>query len=245
MKRLFRLKSEQIGDRRVAVHRVTCHECAFTATVTSSHGGNPLPPEAVARHFRTKGWQIGDREKEDRCPYCVLIEKTARRAKRLKLVEAKGNNVKPEDALPTAAEAVEANKEETVAQPMTQPEQETTERPAVMGREDRRITFAAINDAYLDAERGYKPGWSDKRVAESLGIPLSWVLDLREEMFGPAGDSAEVRLLLEQIQALREEAERDLDKTASIIADATRRVDELAQRLNMLSAQATRLTEAL
>lgn len=239
MKRLFRLKSEQVGDRRVSVHRITC-TCGHTQTVASSAGGNPLPPEAVARHFRLKGWDVGDRELEDKCPNCVDAEKAERRKKRLKLVEDRAKAAKPEEALKVATEAVEAMKEPPVA--------EAAEKPAAprqQTREDRRIIFTAINDVYLDADRGYKPGWSDQRMAANLGVPMSWVTEIRDEMFGPEGDSAEVRLLLEQMEALREEAQRDLDQMATVVATANRRMEELAQRVNMLSAQATRLTEAL
>ena len=243
MKRLFRLKSEQIGDRRVAVHRITC-TCGNTTTVSSSAGGNPLPPEVVAKHFRVKGWDVGDRDGADTCPDCIAALKAERRKQRLKLVEDKAKDAQPEDALDLAAETFEAMKEPPVAQP-AQKIEPAPAAPRVLTREDRRIIFTSINDVYLDADRGYKPGQSDKRVAEGLGVPVEWVSEIRDEMFGPAGESVEVRELLERIEALREEAQRDLDQMASIVADATRRMDELAHRLNMLSVQATRLAETL
>lgn len=242
MKRMFRAKSEQIGDRRIAVHRIACG-CGHTEAVNTSQGGNPLPPEAVAKHFRLRGWEVSDREGKDRCPTCIEIEKTARRAKRLQLVENKAKAAAPEQALALAIETVEAMKEPPMAKPAEITPPEAVARTQT--REDRRIIFTAINDVYLDAERGYKPGWSDKRVADGLGIPVSWAKDIRDEMFGPEGESAELRLLVEQMEALREEAQRDFDQMATLVGNATRRMDELAHRLNMLSTQATRLTAAL
>lgn len=237
MKRLFRLKSEQVGDRRVAVHRITC-TCGFSKTVASSAGGNPLPPEAVARHFRLKGWEVGDREGDDTCPSCIEARKNERRRSRLKLVESKAATAAPEAPQAIAAETI---MEPTLAEPV----QATKPEDRKQTREDRRIIFAAINDVYLDADRGYKPGWSDKRVAESLGIPVSWAKDIRDEMFGPEGESAELRLLVEQIEALREEALRDVEQMATIISNATRRMDELSHRISALSLQAERLSAAL
>lgn len=242
MKRLFRAKSELIGDRRVAVHRITCG-CGHSETVSTSQGGNPLPPEAVAKHFRLKGWEMSDREGRDRCPTCIHAEALERRAKRLRLVEAKAKVAAPEEALSLAAETVEVMKEPPLAEPAEKAQPETVVRTQT--RDDRRIIFTTINDVYLDADRGYKPGWSDKRVADHLGIPLQWAKDIRDEMFGPEGENAEVRLLLEQVEALRDEAQRDMDQMVTLVTNATRRMDELSHRLNMLSAQATRLTAAI
>jgi hypothetical protein len=247
MKRLFRLKSEMVGDRRVAVHRITC-VCGHTTTVSSSHGGNPLPPEAVARHFRLRGWEVSDREGSDLCATCVENRKKARRTSRLKLVDDKAKDAAPEEALDLAAQAIEAMKEPTVAEPAKElltPEAQPAAAQREMTREDRRIIFAAINDVYLDADRGYKPGMTDARVAEAFGVPLQWVSDLRTEMFGPSGESVEVREMLDQIETLRDLAAKDLEQMRGVVDAASRRMDELSQRLNMLSVQATRLTEAL
>lgn len=256
MKRLFMLKSEIVGDRRMSVHRITCSECGFTAPMHTSSNGNPFPPEVVARHFRLKGWEVGDREGQDVCPTCVKAAQDARRKARVKLVADKAKKAKPEDALQLAAETFAAMQEEPMPNPapaVNSPEvivDTATPAPApaterTMSREERRIMFSLMNDVYLDADKGYKPGWNDRRVAENLGVPQPWVVTLREEMFGPEGDSVEVRRLLDEITALKEQAERDLDQMRIVVEQGTRRMEELGHRLNMLSTQATRLTAAL
>lgn len=59
-----------------------------------------------------------------------------------------------------------------------------------MGREDRRIIFEKLNEVY-DTDH-YGPGFTDKKVAEGLGCPRSWVRQVRDEMFGPEGSNAEI-----------------------------------------------------
>jgi len=100
--------------------------------------------------------------------------------------------------------------------------------PRVMDREEKRILFGELDAAYQDAEHGYKPGHTDKSVAEALGVPVVWVRQLREEMFGPAeGDKAIKKII---------ELHSRLDKLDAKIIDAADIVAKL-----MTEAQGVRL----
>jgi hypothetical protein len=54
-----------------------------------------------------------------------------------------------------------------------------------MSRDDRRIIFARLNDVYVNERTGYSEQWTDKRVAEDLGVPRAWVSEVRDRDFGP------------------------------------------------------------
>ncbi|WP_394031242.1 MarR family transcriptional regulator [Xanthobacter autotrophicus] len=89
------------------------------------------------------------------------------------------------------------------------------EDPRMPSFDERRLIFAKLNDVYLDEKTGYSGVWSDKKVAEDLGVPWKWVQDIRAENFGPAGDNeaarevvAEAKLLLNDIEFQRKERER-------------------------------------
>ena len=93
----------------------------------------------------------------------------------------------------------------------------------VMDREEKRILFGELDAAYQDAEHGYKPGNSDKTVADALGVPIIWVRQLREEMFGPAeGDKTikELAALLARQIALETSINEAKDLLASLLKEA-------------------------
>lgn len=246
MKRQFKLKSELIGDQRVAVHRITCAKCQHSETMSSSRGGNPFPIEAIARHFRLKGWEVSDREGEDACPACVEKEQVARRKVRLRVVQKK-----------TAAAKVAAAKPETKDQPMpsistTAPVEAAPVEVRFMSRDDRRIIFGTLDRAYIDADKGYRPGWNDARVCADLGVPAEWVRTIREEMFGPEGENAETRKAVEDMNAAMAEAQKVhaemmalADKHREVADHAEAQARNIAALLTTLSVQATRLTAAL
>ena len=77
--------------------------------------------------------------------------------------------------------------------------------PKPMGRDDRRVIFEKLNDVYLDENRGYEAPWTDKTLAEDLGVPMAWVMQVREEMFGPIGVNGEIQKLLADVQSKLEE----------------------------------------
>lgn len=76
------------------------------------------------------------------------------------------------------------------------------EKPREMTREDKRLIFGKIDTVYLDESRGYESGWSDKRIADDLGVPLAWVRGVRESDFGPEGLAADSREIIAEAKRL-------------------------------------------
>lgn len=76
------------------------------------------------------------------------------------------------------------------------------EAPRVPSFDERRLIFAKLNDVYLDEKKGYSGAWSDKKVAEDLGVPWKWVEDIRSQNFGPVGDNETAREIVSEAKSL-------------------------------------------
>lgn len=105
-----------------------------------------------------------------------------------------------------------------------------------MDREEKRILFGELDAAYQDAEHGYKAGHDDKSVAAALGVPVVWVRQLREEMFGPAeGDKT-----LKEMAALQQrhiELQKSIDGARELFASLLKEAQSINLRLSELKAK--------
>lgn len=187
---------------------ITCSKCDAHEAITTNTRSGSMAPEGIAQKFRNKGWIVANREGHDVCPKCQQKKK----------IEKSATNIvqMPQPELPVI----------------------TIEPPREMGREDRRLIFAKIDDVYLDERTGYSAGWTDKRVAEDLGVPLAWVRALREENFGTEGigDAAAALIkdgadLLEKLHAEISALDQRLNEGREARAGLIDRYDHLASRL--------------
>lgn len=83
--------------------------------------------------------------------------------------------------------------------------------PREMGRDDRRLIFAKLDEVYLDERRGYEVGWSDHKVASDLGVPRKWVEVIRAENFGLIGTNEDMSRFLNEAQELLAVARKELE----------------------------------
>lgn len=86
------------------------------------------------------------------------------------------------------------------------------EKPREMGRDDRRLIFAKLDEVYLDEKRGYDTGWSDHKVATDLGVPRKWVEIIRAENFGAIGTNEDMQHFLTEAEALVADARKALQQ---------------------------------
>lgn len=161
-------------DSRQSGFVVTC-SCGTTESVIST-GHIALPPPMVKKKFEQKGWFIGSRPEDDRCPAHAPVSKRRRRSEK----------PQEEEKVPT-----------TATRRNTQ-----LHLPTTMSFTERRLIIAKLQDIYLDEILGYADGWSDKTVAADLGVPVDWVADIRSANFGPAKINAEVREFFEKVDAV-------------------------------------------
>ncbi|WP_156373882.1 hypothetical protein [Rhizobium sp. Leaf386] len=140
------------------------------------------------------------------------------------------------------------------------------EPPKEMTRADRRIVNEKIADVYDDGAERYSLGWTDKRVADDLGVPIAWVREERDRYFGPEGSNplldeflmaqADVAASVALFQADRAALGALVDATISQVkagcakvtefADGIRRRgDDLDARLRDLQALARRVEKEI
>jgi hypothetical protein len=177
--------------------KVACSKCDAAAEITTQTGARRLPPDAIARKFRTRGWHIGHTAAKDRCPDC--------------------NGTPPPKH--HQEETMGMHNENTVVEIRAPRPGASDQAPREMTREDRRIIFAKLEEVYVDEATGYTKGWNDAAVASDLNCPRAWVETIRDENFGPqkAEQSAEVIELRGKIDFLLR-ADSELAQEAGRIA---------------------------
>lgn len=221
--RMFKPKSERVEGRMQSTYRLTCSECGtMHPPVINQARGGAYSPELIIRTFTNKGWSVGKRDGQDKCPACVNREQEQRRKSRV-VTFPKFN---PKDHFAAF------RKEEPVAA--------VAEPPREMSRDDRRVIFAKLDEVYIDEKVGYSKGWTDKRVAEDLGIPRAWVAQVRDENFGPATSEEIEKALAECRQIIGE-----MKAIAAKVADLNKQFADLSDRTNRLGKQAGEIEKAV
>lgn len=181
--------------------RVTCYKCgANTAKhinprMTGRPDGDDHGLEMiVARKFTADGWKIGRERKHHRCPQCIS------RANQMAAFHAKQNDEKGKAM-------------NVVNMPQTE---------APLSFTVRRLIFAKLEETYADEKTGYKPNWTDQRVAEDLGVPVSWIKKVREENFGHATGNPDIERLIQEADKLRADAKAIAATAARLKDDFTK-----------------------
>lgn len=190
-----------IGTQHSAA-KVACSKCDATAEITTQTGARRLPPDAIARKFRTRGWHIGHTPNKDRCPDC---NGSARKK--------------------THQEEPMGLQKDTPVIELRAPKPGASETaPREITREDRRIVFAKLEEVYVNEATGYQKGWNDLAVAKDLNVPRAWVEVIRDENFGPqkAEQSAEVIELRDRIAVFEHEQTQLVLQCAGLAKDAER-----------------------
>jgi predicted RNA-binding Zn-ribbon protein involved in translation (DUF1610 family) len=246
---LFDPARVQHGDKLVRGYKIVCGNCGRSERIAcNSVAGAPNDEEETrlaARKFTTAGWLIGRRVKDHRCPSCSELMVKRNREERV----GKVNGVEPPAVLHLAPALLPLVGQQHQPKPElpapAAPLEETA--PRSMTRDDRRLIWAKLEDVYADETSGYKPGWSDGRVARDLGIPLAWVKIVRDENFGALADNPQVRAIVEEARGLLEDIKAqvasaqqmavDFESVTQTIADTERRVIELEKQLASLIDQ--------
>lgn len=148
------------------------------------------------------------------------------------------------DVCPACQERVKPEAEVIQLKPNPAPEPPKAEPPRELSREDRRIIISKLDTIYMDERTGYADGWTDKRVAEDLGVPLAWVASLREENFGPENVNTEARLFVARVEAMvaKIDAAYEQARVAHEKAEAAHKhASALRAEFNNLSTEAERI----
>jgi hypothetical protein len=198
---LFQPTTVEYGDRKVRDLSLICGKCGNVGKVpmnSFAHGmigdDDKRTDQLAMRKFSQLGWVIGKQATRHRCPQCEAATK------------------------PLAAALVPLKKKEEASMPASNGsashEPPHVEPPQQMTRDDKRVIFAKLQDVYINEVSGYSAQWTDKRVAEDLGVPLAWVSSIREENFGPDHNGefieqlAYARAVVEDVKQLHRDLEQ-------------------------------------
>lgn len=212
-RRAIPLQSVKRGDKTRSGFILKCSRCPATIDMVCT--GTRLSSGEVMQNFRRKGWSVGERAADDLCRACADAARARRAAP-------------PATDLP-ATPVAEA--EPMIAAPPAPPIELRAEAPPTMTREDRRIIFAKVNDVYIDEATGYSAGWSDRRVATDLNVPVAWVRAVRGENFGPEGLSETDRAVIEEAEKIRAAVDEIKARVANFVDQANADMATLQDRL--------------
>ncbi|WYK05465.1 hypothetical protein DWF04_006040 [Cereibacter sphaeroides f. sp. denitrificans] len=156
-----------------------CDDCGAEQTITCDYERRPgnrwIPNEGQAhRKLAAHGWtRVRGRL---RCPTCKLDRKT----------------INPEETPMTTKPATIEGKSLAALAPLRQPT-----------REQKREIIAMLDMAYDTAGARYRGTDTDKTIAETIGpnIMPGWVAEIREDLYGPAGENDEMRAIRAEIEA--------------------------------------------
>ncbi|MGY3278179.1 hypothetical protein [Bradyrhizobium sp. S3.7.6] len=178
------------GDKRVRGIIARCGKCQAAAPLPVNTQGNnkgnddEIEWRFIARKLEAKGWQVGKRHQDHRCPRCQSVAK-------LTVAEMKprpGN-------MQLVKEALMNNTTVTPPKP-------TPAVPRTMTRDDKNIIYEKLKEVYVSDKVGYGDGWSDQRVATDLGVPRGWVATIRDEFFGEEITSEVTRKMIAEAREL-------------------------------------------
>jgi hypothetical protein len=211
---LFGTAKVRYGDKFVRGVTVMCGHapCGEEESLLVNHfaGRNSEGDEAelqfITRKLEGRGWKIGNKPDQHRCPKCfAAIKASAARKAQFKNGEPH-MTVTPIKSLKDAGQRM-------------------------LGRDDRRIIFTKLNEVYVGEKIGYGEGWTDERVANDLGVPRAWVKLVRDENFGEEMASEEIRQKLADATKLLDEIKQRTTLAETIVADMKRLTTE-AEHMN-------------
>lgn len=233
--RTFIRSATRIGNRTQSLYKISCRKCGNTDTIPIGTHSGSLPPEVISKKFMQRGWNVGHRIRDDMCPACVEGLKHKKK-------ERNEDNVimLPElpKELPSGPIKLGDLKEIVTMAPLK------ADPPPVMTKEDRRIIFAGIDEHYVDESTGYKPGWSDQKIAADLNVPLAWVRTIREDNFGPeVGDA--INQEIKKLQSVVESAVQLEGKIIDLLVATTEKLTAFAKMHDDLELQAKNLRETI
>lgn len=191
---------------------ITCRDCPATDFVSNSHGPH-LPIEVVGKKFAQRGWEIGNSRAKDRCPACQQArraEHAARAAKRSAAADSPKDDTMKVNGHPQITPAASAKIAEL---------------------------YLTLDEAYDREKRVYKPGYSDKTIAEKLGLSPDLVTKRREVDFGPlVADTTgeDLRRVIADLQQI------DVD-IGDLVAKLATRLGERIETTNALAKLAARV----
>jgi hypothetical protein len=173
----------------------------------------------IARKLEQRGWSVGRRRQDHRCPRCQ---------KNAKLAAA--TVITPRNAMSDTLKQVRTSM--TTTMPPAKAADITITRE--MSRDDRRIIFEKLNEVYVDGKTGYGEGWNDEKVSVNLGVPRAWVRVIRDENFGDEVTDEVTRKMIDEARAfvvVVSSHRKEIDKSVEALKPIFSRVEQIERHL--------------
>ena len=101
----------------------------------------------------------------------------------------------------------------------------------------QRKVFALLDDHFDEDNRRYRPGWSDKKIADEAQTSVQFVEGLRRGAYGELAEDPAVTALRGELEALAEEAKKSADTLMTVFGDLEKKVSDLKTRVEGLAAK--------
>jgi len=224
--------------------RVTCDLCG--ATDTHKLSTLTMPPAAIAKWFRNRGWNIKGNCKKATCPACQEAKPRG------------GLSLVPDASPPPAFEAPSPPEAPTTREPEPVPEPEVLpprdpeppkapvtdatapEPPAdppapltARAFQQQRKLYLLLETHYDVDAHCYTGGYTDQRCAEETGLSVSYVRQLRENAYGPVIDP-EIQRLQATVSKMRKRHREELSALQGMVEEA---IERHSRELDKLEAQ--------
>lgn len=184
-------------------------------------GGAYQPNEAqVLNKVQAQGWTFI--KNKLRCPAC----EAARKAE---------HHTQPEESpMPTTTEQ----------DPISAPTVPALRQPTP---KQKREIISMLELAYDDDRKRFKPGDSDKSIAEAIGggVLWGWVAQVREELFGPDTRNDQAEKLSIELAAMRLDMDEKVQAIRKTIADARADLSALTESYKPAIAAMQRKLDAV
>ena len=95
-------------------------------------------------------------------------------------------------------------------------------------RVQKREIMKLLGDVYDEGAERYSGAETDDSVAEVLGVMPGWVVQIREEFFGPDGRNSDMDALAAEISKFMRDAKARIDAAKSEVASLTSAIDRVA-----------------
>ena len=239
------LSVQHIEGRYISGQTIQCRECGTKETISTGNiAGGRLPPDALERKFKLKGWE---HRHSDRW-YCPLHGK--RSATGIKSPEraiidyrAKVRQQAEQVFMPVPGNAVPEPifpKEKPVSATVTRLEDLGAATIEKMSPADYRRIFRAIDDAWDESTGRYAGGGGDGKIATALDVPRAWVEHVRKDGVGQNGGNDELEGVTAQLANAQKIATTLTNDALALAA----RAEAMGKEIERLTATVNRIKVA-
>lgn len=236
------LSIQHIDGRYITGQTIHCITCGLKETIpTGNIAGGRLPPDALERKFKLKGWEC-HRDKWT-CPEHskhkpASIRQSAKAAAEAVFTKSKQQ---PVPVMPRAfpVDVPTITKETTTmnASPPLKLADLGTATIDKMGPADYRRIFRAIDDHWDEPRGRYEGDYGDGKIATALDVPRAWVEHVRKEGFGQNGGNEEIDAVTAQLAEAAKQATQLYNEGMAL----AERADSLGKTISGLKATVERI----